>query len=106
VAIDAVGVADTWAFALRAVRPGGRIETVGLGAPAGAVDYYSVIGKEATITGSFAWVDDDFARAFSLIHDGALDTAGWFTRASFADGQRVFEELVDGIDRFKVVLAP
>jgi 2-desacetyl-2-hydroxyethyl bacteriochlorophyllide A dehydrogenase len=104
--IDAVGVADTWAFGLRAVRPGGRIETVGLGAAAGAVDYYAVIGKEATITGSFAWVDEDFARALSLIQDGALDTAGWFTAASFADGQRVFEELVDGTDRFKVVLAP
>jgi len=41
-----------------------------------------------------------------VIQDGALDTAGWFTGASFADGQRVFEELVDGTDRFKVVLAP
>jgi 2-desacetyl-2-hydroxyethyl bacteriochlorophyllide A dehydrogenase len=106
VVIDAVGVADTWAFGLRSVRPGGRIETVGLGAPGGAVDYYAVIGKEATITGSFAWVDEDFARALSLIQDGALDTAGWFTRASFGEGQRVFEELVDGTDRFKVVLAP
>jgi 2-desacetyl-2-hydroxyethyl bacteriochlorophyllide A dehydrogenase len=106
VVIDAVGVADTWAFGLRAVRPGGRIETVGLGAASGAVDFYGVIGKEATITGSFAWVDEDFAHALSLIQDGAIDTGGWFTRASFADGQRVFEELVDGTDRFKVVLAP
>jgi hypothetical protein len=41
-----------------------------------------------------------------LIQDGALDTTRWFTRASFADGQRVFEELVAGTDRFKVVLTP
>jgi 2-desacetyl-2-hydroxyethyl bacteriochlorophyllide A dehydrogenase len=106
VVIDAVGVADTWAFGLRAVRSGGRLETVGLGAPAGVVDFYAVIGKEATITGSFGWVDEDFAHALALIEDGAVDTAGWFTPASFAEGQRVFEELVEGTDRFKVVLAP
>ncbi len=47
----------------RSVRPGGRIVEVGLGAPAGAVDYFAVLGKEVTITGSYAWVDDDFAAA-------------------------------------------
>jgi 2-desacetyl-2-hydroxyethyl bacteriochlorophyllide A dehydrogenase len=106
VVIDAAGVAETWAFGLRAVRPGGRIEAVGLGAAVGEVDFFGVIGKEATITGSFAWVDDDFTRALSLIQDGLIDTTGWFTWASFADGQRAFEELVDTTDRFKVVLAP
>jgi 2-desacetyl-2-hydroxyethyl bacteriochlorophyllide A dehydrogenase len=106
VVIDAVGTAETWSFGLRAVRPGGRVEAVGLGAAAGELDFFAVVGKEATITGSFGWVDEDFASALSLIGEGALDTTGWFTRASFADGQRVFEELVDGTDRFKVVLTP
>jgi len=106
VVIDAVGTAETWRVALDAVRPGGRIEAVGLGAPAGEVDFYEVIGKEATITGSFGWVDADFTRALSLIQNGTIDTTGWFTWANFADGQRAFEELVDGTDRFKVVLAP
>jgi 2-desacetyl-2-hydroxyethyl bacteriochlorophyllide A dehydrogenase len=106
VVIDAVGVEATWALALRAVRPGGRIEAVGLGAGAGTVEYFAVIGKEATITGSFAWTDEDFARALELIEAGEIETAGWFTRASLADGQRAFEELVDTTDRFKVVLTP
>ena len=106
VVIDAVGIAETWALGLRAVRPGGRFEAVGLGAPAGEIDFFAVIGKEATITGSFGWVDEDFAHALSLIQDGAIDMAGWFAQASYADGQRVFEELVEGTDRFKVVLAP
>lgn len=106
VVIDAVGVEATWALALRAVRPGGRIEAVGLGAPSGAVDYFSVIGKEAAVTGSFGWTEDDFRAALELIERGNIDTEGWFTRASLADGQRVFEELADGTDLFKVVLSP
>ncbi|MGH2590770.1 MAG: zinc-dependent alcohol dehydrogenase [Actinomycetota bacterium] len=106
VVIDAVGVEATWSVALRSVRPSGRIEAVGLGSPAGALDYLGVIGKEATITGSFAWTEEDFARAVELIEARAVDTTGWFTHATFAQGQRVFEELVDTTERFKVVLSP
>ena len=106
VAIDAVGVEPTWALALRAVRPAGRIEAVGLGAATGTLDYVGVIGKEATITGSFGWTGEDFARAVELVRGGALDTAGWFSRATFAEGQRAFEELVDTTKRFKVVFSP
>ena len=106
VAIDAVGVEPTWALALRAVRPAGRIEAVGLGAAAGTLDFFGVIGKEATITGSFAWTGEDFARAMELVRGGALDTAGWFSSATFAEGQHAFEELVDTTKRFKVVFSP
>jgi L-iditol 2-dehydrogenase len=106
VAIDAVGVEQTWALALRSVRPGGRVEAVGLGAGSVTIDAFAVIAREATITGSFAWTDDDFRRALALIEAGAIDTEGWFTRASLADGQRAFEELVDTTGRFKVVLSP
>jgi 2-desacetyl-2-hydroxyethyl bacteriochlorophyllide A dehydrogenase len=106
VVIDAVGVEPTWALGLRAIRPGGRIEAVGLGAGAVAVDSFAVVGKEARITGSFAWTDEDFLRALALVEAGAIDTAGWFTDATFAEGQRAFEELVDTTERFKVVLHP
>ncbi len=106
VVIDAVGIESTWALALRAVRPGGRIEAVGLGAGSGTVDFFSVIGKEATITGSFAWTDDDFLSALGLIESGDVRTDGWFTSVRLDEGQRAFEELVDGTERFKVVLTP
>jgi 2-desacetyl-2-hydroxyethyl bacteriochlorophyllide A dehydrogenase len=106
VVIDAVGLGATWAMALRAVRPGGRVEAVGLGAPEGAIDLFAVAGKEIQITGSFAWTDPDFARAVDLIEAGAIDTDGWMSTMSLADGQRAFEELVDGTDRFKIVLVP
>jgi 2-desacetyl-2-hydroxyethyl bacteriochlorophyllide A dehydrogenase len=104
--IDAAGFEATWAMGLRAVRAGGRISEVGLGAGSGTVDFFAVLGKEATITGSYAWSDDDFARAIELLTQGAIDPAGWITTMPLADGQRAFEELVNGAGRFKVVLVP
>jgi 2-desacetyl-2-hydroxyethyl bacteriochlorophyllide A dehydrogenase len=106
VVIDAVGLEATWAMAIRAVRAGGRVEAVGLGAPGGAVDFFAVAGKEIQITGSFGWTENDFTRALELIEGRALDTNGWLTTMPLAEGQRAFEELVDGAARFKVVLVP
>lgn len=106
VVIDAVGLPPTWELSLRAVRPGGRIEVVGLGSPTATVDAYALIGKEARITGSFAWTEEDFDRALVLVAAGAIDVEGWFSRFPLAEGQRAFEELVDTQERFKVVLVP
>ncbi len=106
VVVDAAGFEDTWALALKAVRPGGRIETVGLGAPGGSVDFHAIVGKEVTIAGSYGWTDADFARALELIQGDTLHPRGWFTRMRLADGQQAFERLVDDADLFKVVLEP
>jgi 2-desacetyl-2-hydroxyethyl bacteriochlorophyllide A dehydrogenase len=106
VVIDAVGISATWALAIRAVRAGGRIEMVGLGEASVEIDAFGVIGKEVSITGSYAWVDEDFEAAVELVESGVIDTTGWFTPATFDEGQRAFEELVDTTDRFKVVLRP
>jgi 2-desacetyl-2-hydroxyethyl bacteriochlorophyllide A dehydrogenase len=104
--IDAAGYEATWAMALRAVRSGGRIDEVGLGSGSGTVDFFAVLGKEATITGSYAWGDADFARAIELVTQGALDVDRWLTTMQLADGQRAFQELVGGAGHFKVVLVP
>lgn len=106
VVIDAAGFEATWAMALRAVRSGGRIDEVGLGSGSGAVDFFAVLGKEVTIAGSYAWDDDEFSRAVQLLKDGVLDPSGWITTMPLADGQRAFQELVDGAGHFKVVLVP
>jgi 2-desacetyl-2-hydroxyethyl bacteriochlorophyllide A dehydrogenase len=104
VVIDAAGYEATWAMGLRAVRTGGRIDEVGLGAASGTVDFFAVLGKEVTIAGSYAWGDRDFERAVELMAQGALEPTGWITTMPVEDGQRAFEELVDGAGRFKVVL--
>ena len=74
--------------------------------PAGRLDYFAVLGKEVTITGSYAWTDDDFARALELAGRRRRSTRrGWTTRMPLADGQRAFEELTGGRGgHFKVVL--
>jgi threonine dehydrogenase-like Zn-dependent dehydrogenase len=80
---------------------------VGLGAPSGSLDYFSVLGKEATITGSYAWSEADFARSFDLLSQGALDPSGWITTMPLDEGQGAFEQLTTpGSDLFKVVLTP
>jgi 2-desacetyl-2-hydroxyethyl bacteriochlorophyllide A dehydrogenase len=106
VVIDAVGLEDTWAMALRTVRPGGRVEAVGLGAANGTIDFFSVAGKEIQITGSFGWTDEDFVEAIRVIEARAIDTEHWLSTLPLAEGQRAFEELVDGSERFKIVLTP
>jgi threonine dehydrogenase-like Zn-dependent dehydrogenase len=104
VVIDAAGYEPTWAMGLRAVRTGGRIEEVGLGAGSGTVDFFAVLGKEVTLTGSYAWGDADFARAVEMVARDTLDPSGWFTSMPIEEGQRAFQELVDGAGLFKVVL--
>jgi L-iditol 2-dehydrogenase len=104
VVIDAAGFEATWALGLQAVRPGGRIFEIGLGAPRGEVDYFTVLGKEATITGSYAWTDLDFSRSLELLAGGALTADGWLTRVPLADGQAAFEDLADRGRPFKVLL--
>lgn len=106
VVIDAVGIEATWGSALRLARAGGRVEAVGLGAPRGEVDLFAVASKELAITGSFAWTHEDFDRAVEVVASGAIDAEGWFSSFPLVEGQRAFEELVDGSDRFKVVLRP
>ena len=104
VVIDAAGFQATWALGLQAVRPGGRILELGLGAPSGMVDFFTVLGKEATIAGSYAWTDQDFARSLELLADGALTPDGWLTRVPLAAGQEAFEDLADHGRPFKVLL--
>jgi len=104
VVIDAAGFEATWALGVEAIRPGGRIFEIGLGAPRGTVDFFAVLGKEATITGSYAWSDADFATAIDTLAGGALAADGWLTRVPLADGQAAFEDLADRGRPFKVLL--
>jgi threonine dehydrogenase-like Zn-dependent dehydrogenase len=104
VVIDAAGFEATWALGVEAIKPGGRIFEIGLGAPRGTIDFFAVLGKEATITGSYAWSDLDFAKAVEALAEGALDADGWLTRVPLADGQAAFEDLADRGRPFKVLL--
>lgn len=106
VVIDAAGFPATWALALEAVRNGGRIEALGLGAVEGPVAYQTLVAKGVTVAGSYACVPGDFARALSLLADGSVDPREWIATMPLAEGQAAFETLVDEERHTKVVLVP
>ena len=104
--IDAAGFASTWALAIQLTRQGGRIEVIGLGAVEGPVPYQAIVAKGLTVTGSYACVEADFARAVELLASGAVDVEGWTVSMPLAEGQAAFEALVDESRFTKVVLTP
>jgi threonine dehydrogenase-like Zn-dependent dehydrogenase len=106
VVIDAAGFPATWALALNAVRYGGRIDVIGLGAPEGPVSYHSVVAKALTVAGAYACVEADFDRALDLLASEEVDVADWITTMPLAAGQSAFEALVDEGRDTKVVLRP
>jgi threonine dehydrogenase-like Zn-dependent dehydrogenase len=104
--IDAAGYPSTWELALSAVRWGGRIDVIGLGAVEGPISYHAVVSKGLTVVGSYACVRSDFDRALQLLADGSADVTSWITRMPLADGQAAFEGLVENPRFTKVVLVP
>ena len=106
VVIDAVGLDSTWQLALGAVRFGGRIEAIGLGSLEGPLAYQTLISKGASVTGSYACLPADFARACQLLASGDIDVGPWITRKPLSEGQAAFEALADGAAYTKVVLEP
>jgi L-iditol 2-dehydrogenase len=106
VVIDAVGVPATWSLGLGAVRYGGRIEVVGLGASEGPLSYHALVTKGVTLAGAYACVPADFERSLALLASGEVDVSSWITTMPLADGQRGFETLVDDDRYTKVVLTP
>ena len=106
VVIDAVGLPSTWELGLSAVRFGGRIEAIGLGALEGSLAYQSLITKGVTVVGSYACLPADFERALHLLVSGDVDVGPWITCLPLAEGQTAFESLVDDGAYTKVVLVP
>ncbi len=106
VVIDAAGFPSTWALAVDAVRWGGHIEAIGLGATEGPLPYHPVVAKGVTIVGSYACLAGDFDRALADLAGAPEEIAGWITTMGLDEGQAAFEGLVDGAQLTKVVLRP
>jgi threonine dehydrogenase-like Zn-dependent dehydrogenase len=104
--VDAAGYPATWQLALQAVRPGGHVDAIGLGAPEGPLSYHSVVAKGIHIAGSYACLPADFDRALSLLSEGEPDVSAWITTMPLSAGAAAFEALVDGTELTKVVLVP
>lgn len=104
--IDAVGVEETWAGALRAVRPGGTVAVIGLGQSQGAVDMGRVVRSGITMRGSYAYSRRDFAQALGLLA-ARPPRRGIVTTMTLEEGPAAFRILAEQPERaVKMVLNP
>jgi threonine dehydrogenase-like Zn-dependent dehydrogenase len=94
VAIDAVGVEDTWRGAIAAVRSGGRVAVIGLGQAEGTMPVGDLVRRGIAVRGHYAYVPEDFRAALDLLASDPppLD---WLTELALADGAEGFRRLVE-----------
>jgi threonine dehydrogenase-like Zn-dependent dehydrogenase len=71
--IDAVGITDTMAEALRCARRDGTISVVGMGSPNVEMSAFALTVEERTLRGSFCYSPADFRRAIDAIAEGLFD---------------------------------
>jgi threonine dehydrogenase-like Zn-dependent dehydrogenase len=95
--IDAVGTTPVRTQAIRSVVPGGQVVFIGLHDEESMLPANYMIRQEITVTGSFAYTDEDFARAMDLLVRGVVQPGvDWLQERPLSDGPSAFAELVDG----------
>lgn len=105
--VDAVGLTTTRAAALRAVKPGGVVLHIGLGAGAGEIDMRKLTLAEVTLIGSYTYTPVDLRATVAALHDGRLGDLVWVERRPLAEGAAAFRDLAAGrVPAAKLVLLP
>ncbi|HZS14408.1 MAG TPA: alcohol dehydrogenase catalytic domain-containing protein [Candidatus Dormibacteraeota bacterium] len=106
--VDAVGIAATLRGALAAVRGGGSVVVVGLGAPRVELGLYELVVPEKRLLGSFCYDEPDFARAVELVAAPGSPIPGLVDRSVGMDeAQDAFLALAQARDAaIKVVVDP
>jgi threonine dehydrogenase-like Zn-dependent dehydrogenase len=95
--IDAVGATPVRTQAIRAVVPGGRVVFIGLHDEESVLPANYIIRQEITVTGSFAYTDDNFTQAIELLVRGVVQpSVDWLEERPLSDGPAAFAELIDG----------
>lgn len=97
VAIDAVGIEPTVAFALETTSLGATICLVGMGAPRLALDAFRISTGERTLTGSFTYSAKDFADAAAWMGTAPAQAAHLISREmSLDEGPEAFAAMAAG----------
>lgn len=71
--VETAGTPDAVTYALGLVRPGGRVVLTGLPHEPTSVEFFSVVRREVTITGSMIY-QDEFGEALALVASGEVVT--------------------------------
>jgi threonine dehydrogenase-like Zn-dependent dehydrogenase len=104
VIIDAVGTSLTRAQSVQHQRPGGTAVWLGLAQDSPGFDGNALIRSEKRVLGSFAYSDEEFARATELLRNWDLS---WTSHYPLADGAEIFTGLMNGgLDPVKALLLP
>lgn len=106
-AIEAVGITPTVQQALAVTRIGGNVTWIGNSAPEVTLNMQSVVTREITIRGVYAF-NQEFEQAVKLLHSGRLNVAPLIEQVSpLTEGPQVIHDLAKGtLQAVKVVLTP
>ena len=104
--LDAVGVESTWADGIIAVRSGGTIAMVGLGAVEGSIEMGAIVRRGLHIAGIYAYTRADFEAALELLAAQPVPL-DWVTVRPLEEAVAAFEALHgDPGSAAKVVFRP
>jgi len=104
VIFDAVGSPVTRAVSVRHLRPGGTAVWLGLADDAPGFDANALIRAEKRVQGSFAYSDEEFARAAELLRNWDLS---WTSQYPLTEGAEIFTGLMNGgLQPVKALLVP
>lgn len=90
--VDAVGVESTWADGIAAVRNGGTIAMVGLGAVEGRLEMGAIVRRGLTVLGIYAYTRGDFDAALRLLAERSIPI-GWVTVRPLEEAVAAFAAL-------------
>lgn len=95
-ALDAVGREETRRHSLRALSPLGTAVWIGLAADEMGLSAYEIVLQERRVQGSYAYAEDDYARALDLITSGTVRLETLIQRFPLEEGAAVFRDLLSG----------
>jgi L-iditol 2-dehydrogenase len=106
-ALEAVGISPTVQQALAATRIGGNVTWIGNSAPEISLNMQSVVTREITIRGVYAFTQE-FGQAINLLQSGRINVAPLIEYVGPLDqGPTLIHDLAKGtLDAVKVVLKP
>ncbi len=107
VVIDAVGSDLTRASAIKAVRRGGVIMSIGLQGPEGVIDARRITLSEIIFLGTYAYTELDLKATITHLYRNHFGDLAWVEKRPIKGGDSAFGDLHNGkVSSGKIVLLP